>query len=279
MSRGYNRTGRPSDAQQTGLARALSKLGFCSRSQAWALIKEGRVMVNHRPSTDPETRVALRTDRIEVNGQLVGAASKVYLMLNKPRGLVSTATDEHGRETVFSCFRETDLPQIAPVGRLDMASEGLLLFTNDNAWAAQITSPASHLDKTYHVQIDCLADQGTLQRLRGGIHDQGEKLKVNRVQVLRQGSRNCWLEIVLDEGKNRHIRRMLAALNIHVLRLIRVAIGPLPLGTLAKGAWRYLTLAEAQALGKEGKCAAAGAAVGSAKTGCKPRALQRFGGA
>lgn len=212
------------------------------------LIKGGRVQVNHVLATDAEFAVEVGRDLIAVDGQPVEAAKRIYVMLNKPRGLVTTAADEQGRRTVFDCLREAGLPRIVPVGRLDMASEGLLLFTNDNDWAAQITAPATHIEKTYHVQVDCLADQGLLQRLTAGVTDQGEVLMVKRATVLRQGTRNSWLEIVLDEGKNRHLRRLLGALDINVLRLIRVAVGSLPLGTLAKGKWRCLTVSEVQSL-------------------------------
>jgi 23S rRNA pseudouridine2605 synthase len=233
---------------RTGLARALSKLGFCSRRHAWDLVRAGRVRVNGVTRRDPEWRVSWRNDGIEVDGRRVRTEAKVYLMLNKPRGLVTTAADEQGRETVFQCFESKELPFVSPVGRLDQASEGLLLFTNDTAWAAGITAPESHLDKTYHVQVDVLADDALLQRLREGATDGGEFLSAKRVRLLRRGTRQSWLEMVLDEGRNRHIRRLLAAFGIQVRRLLRVAVGPLALGPLAKGAWRELTPKEVLAL-------------------------------
>jgi 23S rRNA pseudouridine2605 synthase len=233
---------------RTGLARALSKLGFCSRSRAWALIQAGQVRVNGSIERDAEKRVDLRLDRIDVNGQSVGAATKVHLMLNKPGGLVTTASDEQGRDTVFRCLEGSALPFLSPVGRLDQASEGLLLFTNDTAWAARITDPASHLDKTYHVQVDCVADEELIQRMTAGVACDAGRLGAKSVRLLRHGEKNSWLEVVLNEGRNRHIRRLLAALGINVLRLVRVSIGPLRLGPLAKGAWRHLTPAELRAL-------------------------------
>ena len=169
-------------------------------------------------------------------------------MLNKPRGLVTTTSDEEGRATVFACLEDQNLPRIFPVGRLDKASEGLLLFTNDTAWAARITDPASRLDKTYRVQVDCLANDALLQKIEKGVSERGDWLRAKRASVLRTGGRNCWLEIVLDEGKNRHIRRLLAALGVNVLRLVRVAIGPLQLASLAKGRWRPLTREETRVL-------------------------------
>jgi 23S rRNA pseudouridine2605 synthase len=131
---------------------------------------------------------------------------------------------------------------------LDKASEGLLLLTNDSEWAAKLTDPASHLDKTYHVRVDRVADDGLLARITRGATVDGHRLRVKAARLLRQGEKNSWLEITLDEGKNRHIRRLLKALEVEVLRLVRVAVGPLELGDLKKGAARELELGEKQAL-------------------------------
>jgi 23S rRNA pseudouridine2605 synthase len=233
---------------RTGLARALSKLGFCSRSQAGVMIAQGRVRLNGKVCREPERWVDLAHDRIEVGSQIVREAPKVYLMLNKPRGLVTTVSDEHGRATVFECFKDSQLPPLAAVGRLDKASEGLLLFTNDTAWAARISSPEANVEKIYHVQVNLIADEVLINRMQTGIRAEGDLLSAKRVALLRQGSRNSWLEVVLSEGKNRHIRRLLAALGIEVLRLVRVAIGPLQLGDLQKGAFRPLTEPEVRIL-------------------------------
>ena len=239
---------KKSELQTVGLARALSKLGYCSRSQAQRLIDAGRVHVNGAVKRDPEAPVLLGRDRIEVNGALIGPAAKIYLMLNKPRGLVTTAADEKGRPTVYSSLSD-DRPWLAPVGRLDKASEGLLLLTNDSEWAARVAAPETHLPKTYHVQISGARDLGLANALMKGLRvSNGEFLRVKDARILRQGNRNTWLAIVLDEGKNRHIRRMLEHLGIKVLRLVRVAIGPLTLGDLAKGASRPLTAEEKSAL-------------------------------
>jgi 23S rRNA pseudouridine2605 synthase len=230
--------------RKIGLARVLSKLGYCSRSQAAELIRGSRVRLNGALRRDPETPVHIGKDRIEVDGQPVATSSKIYLVLNKPRGIVTTASDEKGRDTVYSLL-PADLPWVAPVGRLDKASEGLLLLTNDSEWAAKITAPETHLDKTYHVQIGALADDVLLQSLEKGLQTkEGDSLRVKRAAILRQGERNSWLEIVLDEGKNRQIRRIFEQLDVKVLRLVRVAIGPLALGDLSKGASHPLTPAE-----------------------------------
>ena len=239
------------DGKRTGLARALSKLGFCSRAKAAELVRAGRVRLNGMVRRDPETPVRLGKDRLEVDGQQLRSATKTYIMLNTPRGVVTTAADERGRQTVYDCLPvslASGNRWLAPVGRLDKASEGLLLLTNDSEWAARITAPETHLDKTYHVQIADVANEDLLEALKKGVSSEGDILRAKRANVLRQGERNSWLEVVLDEGKNRHIRRMLEVLGIEVLRLVRVTIGPLPLGDLPKGASRALTSAEKAAL-------------------------------
>jgi 23S rRNA pseudouridine2605 synthase len=236
-------------ARKIGLARALSKLGYCSRTQAAQLIRAGRVHLNGSVRRDPETPVRIEKDRVTVDGSAIEAERKIYLMMNKPRGLVTTASDERGRETVYSLLDPASVPWVAPVGRLDKASEGLLLMTNDSEWGARVAAPETHLEKTYHVQIATVADEGMVDSLREGVHRSDvETLRASRASLLRAGEKNCWLEIVLDEGKNRQIRRMLAALDVEVLRLIRVAIGPLQLGQLAKGSHRLLTEGEIQRL-------------------------------
>jgi 23S rRNA pseudouridine2605 synthase len=236
--------------RRVGLARALSKLGYCSRSQAGELIRAGRVRLNGIEQRNPETPVRMGSDRLDVDGKLADAARKIYLMLNKPRGVITTASDEKARKTVYENLPD-DLPWVAPVGRVDKASEGLLLLTNDSEWAARITAPDTHVDKTYHVQINTVADEALIERLKKGVRSEnGELLHVRHAEVLRHGEKNTWLVIVLDEGKNRQIRRMLEHMGIGVLRLVRVAIGPLLLGDLRKGAYRALGVQEKQALDK-----------------------------
>jgi 23S rRNA pseudouridine2605 synthase len=230
-----------SSSSSSGLDRALSKLGYCSRSAARHLIEEGQVSVNGKVVRVPTTPVRLGKDRISVARQSLDKADPVYLMLNKPRGIVTTVKDENGRPTVYSLL-PAGRQWLAPVGRLDKASEGLLLLTNDTEWAARITSPQTHVEKTYYVQIGAIADRAVLDQLVVGVTTpEGERLSAKRASIVRRGEKNCWLEIVLDEGKNRQIRRMFSALGIEVLRLLRTAIGPLELGNLAKGATRALT--------------------------------------
>jgi len=236
------------DEGRVGLARALSKLGYCSRSAAFELIRAGRVRLNGATPKNPETPVRLERDRIEVDGVRVGRTEKTYWMLNKPRGTVTTAADEQGRETVYGALPK-GLPWMGPVGRLDKASEGLLLFTNDSEWAAKIIAPESHLEKTYHAHIGGIADGPLCEALTSGVKaGDGEVLRAKAARILRAGQKHSWLEIKLDEGKNRQIRRMLETRGMEVLRLIRVAIGSLELGTLAKGEARQLTLTEKESL-------------------------------
>lgn len=232
-------------AARHGVARVLSRLGVCSRSQACQWVADGRVCFDGRPVRDPQHPVAAgQESRITVDGRQLQPQAYRYRMLNKPRGLVTTAADEHGRATVYDCFK-VDLPHwLAPVGRLDKASEGLLLLSNDSRWAAHITDPASGPVKTYHVQVVGIPDAPLLQRMAQGVTVDDERLSAASVSLLRSGTRNAWLEVQLDEGRNRHIRRLLQAFELPVLRLVRTAIGGLPLGELPKGQWRELTPAE-----------------------------------
>jgi 23S rRNA pseudouridine2605 synthase len=247
-------------SRKVGLARALSKLGYCSRSRAAELIRAGRVTLNGRVERDPETPFFGKHEQIAVDGKVVAPQEKIYLMMNKPRGVVTTASDEKGRETVYAALSANHAtgkknpsgespPWLAPVGRLDKASEGLLLLTNDSEWGARIAAPETHLEKTYHVQVGTVADEEFVRALVRGVKTKdGEVLRAKQARRLRSGYKNCWLEIVLDEGKNRQIRRMIEASGIEVLRLVRVAIGPLQMGDLAKGEHRSLTSDEKRRL-------------------------------
>jgi 23S rRNA pseudouridine2605 synthase len=226
----------------------LSKHGLCSRAEAARWIGQGRVSVDGRIVRDPDMPVALTHQRIAVDDRLIAEVERCYVMLNKPRGLVTTVSDERGRDTVYRCLDGASLPWIAPVGRLDKASEGLLLLSNDPQWAARITDPQSGPGKTYHVQVDTIPDASLLARLADGIEVEGEWLRATSATLLRTGGKNSWLELVLHEGRNRQIRRLLAEFDIGVLRLVRVAIGSLSLGTLPKGQWRALTADEVERL-------------------------------
>lgn len=244
MTRPPNIARRSPASAGVSLNRALSKLGLCSRTQAEVLIGEGRVRVSGKVVRNASLRVDLDRDRIVVDEQPVVAERKVYLMLNKPRGLVTTRNDPQDRGTVYDCLEGLDLPFVSPVGRLDKASEGLLLMTNDTRFANRLMDPASHMPKTYHVQIGMVPDEAMLEKVRAGVSVDGELLTARSVELLRSGGRTAWLEIVLDEGRNRQIRRLLGAFDVEVLRLVRIAIGALRLGDLAKGKARHLTADE-----------------------------------
>src|SRR6202167_3986920 len=193
-------------------------MGYCSRSRAAALIRAWRVTRNGRTYRDPDIPVQISHNGIEVDGSPITKASPIYLVMNKPRGVLTTASDEKERRTVYDLL-EPGSPWVGPVGRLDKASEGLLLLTNDSEWAAKITAPTSNLDKTYHVQVGAVADGELVQALARGVKAKdGEVLRAKQARRLRAGEKNCWLEIILDEGKNRQIRRMIEAVDIEVLR-------------------------------------------------------------
>ncbi len=228
--------------QEVSLARAISKLGYASRSKAEILVKESRVSVNDKIIKNPNHRISMKFDKIFIDGIQVKTSKKIYIMLNKPRGLITSANDEKGRETVFKCLNGKYEQNLFPVGRLDKASEGLIFFTNDTRWADRITKPESKIKKTYHVQINCQLSENKLNQLKTGIVlEDGTMAKCEEVSLIRVGDKNSWIEVILTEGKNREIRRMLDFFSIEVLRLIRIAIGKVKLGDLKKGDTRPLT--------------------------------------
>lgn len=245
-----------------GVARVISKRGYCSRSKAEMLVKEGRVTLNGRIVHDPETP-ARENDEITINGKRIEANAKVYFMMNKPRGVVTTASDEKGRTTVIELFKEQyrklfpgkEAPHISPVGRLDAASEGLLLFTNDTEWANEImegraAQSASHAEihkKIYRVQVKGKPSAEELHQMEAGVTvpprvfgEPEEFMHAASVTLHAEGEKNCWLEFTLTEGKNREIRRMLAFLGYEVLRLVRIQIDGFTLGDLNPGEIRLL---------------------------------------
>lgn len=229
------------------LPRALSKLGHCSRTEALGLIDAGRVTVDGQYVRSPVRRVDLARARIAIDGEVIVAQDKIYMMLNKPRGFVTTRRDPQERRTVYDCL-SAELPFLTPVGRLDKASEGLLLLTNDTRWADYLLDPVSGVAKTYHVKIDRVADEDFIAALRVPIFDGGEWLRAVSAQRLRASGQSSWIEIVLTEGRNRQVRRMIAAQGASVVRLVRVGIGGVSLGTLEKGGVRTLTQSEYLAL-------------------------------
>ena len=236
-----------------GVARVISKRGFCSRSIAENLVREGRVSLRGKIARDPDTP-AYENDEILVDGTPVTASEFVYFAMNKPRGAVTTASDEKGRTTVMDIFREQyskmfpgkPMPHIAPVGRLDAASEGLLLFTNDTKWADDVLSSADHL-KIYRVQVAGKPSDAELEQMEKGFNvasrvfgESDEFMHAERAVLHSEGEKNCWLEITLSEGKNREIRRMLAHLGYEVMRLVRIQFDKYTLGDLKPGEIRQI---------------------------------------
>ena len=221
------------------LHRAVSKLGLGSRTQAWDWIRAGEVCVDGRVVTDPLTWVDLDRQAVTRTGGPAAAVTPLILALHKPRGVVTTRRDERGRRTVYDLL-PPDLPWLFPVGRLDADSEGLLILTNDSALATRLTEPKHHVPKTYHVTIGGQPTPEALEALGTGVELSDGKTRPAQVRVLRQGSKTTLLEVVLTEGRNRQIRRMVAAVGHRVKRLVRVAVGDYHLGDLAPGQYRRI---------------------------------------
>lgn len=224
------------------LARALSKRGACSRAEAQRRILAGEVLLGGVPCRDPLRPVKPDTV-LTLAGRSVPWASpeRIVLALHKPRGAVTTARDPQGRPTVFDLLPPGG-PRLLAVGRLDKASRGLLLLTSDSSLADRLTDPARHVQKTYHAKVDRPLDAAAIALLAHGVRlDDGARTRSCRVRLLRTSPRSCWIELVLTEGKNRQVRRMVEAVGARVTDLVRVAIGRLPLGTLKSGETRRLT--------------------------------------
>lgn len=243
---------RRPDPDAEPLERLLSKWRVASRTQAGALVRAGRVQVDGRVVTDPR-RWVRRSAAVAVDGAPVGppaaAQAQAYVLLNKPRGVVSTTRDPEGRPTVMDLVTAFATPGLAPVGRLDQASAGLLLLTTDAALADRLLDPRSHVAKTYRVKVRGHLDEPALVALRTRSHQEdGLTLGPMQVEVEARGPRSTWLVVTLSEGKNRQIRRRLEALGHEVEVLVRTRFGPLPLGSLPSGAARALTAEEVRAL-------------------------------
>lgn len=228
------------------LQKLLSAAGVCSRRTAEGYITAGRVTVNGLPAVlgqraDPER------DEIRLDGRLLGTkAPPVYLMLNKPRGYVTTLSDEKGRPMAADLVKGCGV-RVYPVGRLDLNSEGLLLMTNDGEMAQRMTHPSHEVSKTYRVSVSGMVE-GAAERLSALRDLEGEAIRPARVSVLKTGGKTAELSVTIHEGKNRQVRRMCAACGLTVRRLCRVREHTLALGTLPSGSWRYLTEEEIRAL-------------------------------
>lgn len=229
------------------LERLISKRGLLSRKEAALAILKGSVKVNGQICKIPLTYVDHRSN-LEIQGCEGIEQKKHYLILNKPKGLITTRADEKGRATVYECLKNWAGPLVQAVGRLDQASEGLLLFTNDHVWAEKLMNPITHVTKIYHVQTNSIPSEEILQKLSNGIALEGKKTLPAKFELIRAGEKNGWIEVHLVEGRNRQIRKMLATEKIEVMRLIRVKFGKIELGDLKKGEWREFTEEELKTL-------------------------------
>jgi 23S rRNA pseudouridine2605 synthase len=226
-------------ASDERLARFLSSAGIASRRNAEALIREGRVTLNGKAVTDPGTNVNPRKDAVKVDGKRVKPAVPLYLLLHKPRNVLCTMEDPRGRPCVGDLLLSVK-GKPSPVGRLDFDTEGILLCTNDGEMANRVIHPRYHVRKVYHVKVKGFPDKRVIDRLRTGVLLDGKKTAPAGVSFLKRGKKNSWLRMTLYEGRNRQVKRMLEQVRYQVLKLKRVALGPLTLEGLPPGAYRKL---------------------------------------
>jgi pseudouridine synthase len=229
------------------LERVLSKAGVGSRVDARRLIGDGRVTVNGHVVRDPDSWIDMQRDRVRLNGKPLQPRARIYLLLYKPTGYLTTYRDPQGRPTVYDLIADVGT-FLSPVGRLDLDTSGLLLMTNDNQLAERVTNPESHVPKTYLVKASMRLTDEQLQQLRDGIDLSDGATRPAVVRRVRDSEKYTHLEITLTEGRNRQVRRMIEALGAKVLKLVRVKIGAISIGTLQIGKWRLLTDAEVRAL-------------------------------
>ena len=236
-------------AQAMRLQKYLAQCGVASRRAAEDMIARGLVSVNGRVITTAGVKIDPDRDSVTVNGKLIKQAEElVYIMLNKPRGYVTTVRDDRERKTVMELIPE-ELGRVYPVGRLDYDTEGLLLLTNDGAFTHRLTHPSHEISKTYLVKVSGIPSPEALRVLRTGVMLEGRKTYPAEVLVKRREANYAFLLITISEGRNRQVRKMCAAVGHKVVFLRRVAEGPLRLGDLPLGAWRHLTPEEVQSLG------------------------------
>jgi pseudouridine synthase len=230
------------------LDRVLSRLGHASRTESREAIAVGRVRVNGRVVRDPDIWVRPERDVFHFDGKRLAPARKRYLLFYKPKGVITSHGDPGERKTIYEYFKDVG-GWVAPVGRLDKDTSGLLLLTNDTEFADFVTNPASRVPKTYITKLNGVMDGATLARLATGIEmKRGDFARPESVRRLEDRGKYTWLEIVLTEGKNREVRRMVEAVGFKVLKLVRTRIGPLTLEGIEVGQWRELTRAEVSAL-------------------------------
>lgn len=229
------------------LERVVSKNGLGSRTDARSWIGAGKVRVNGKVIQNPDHWVDLDRDRITFEGKPLRAAAKSYILLYKPKGYLTTYRDPEGRPTVYDLTSDVGT-WLSPAGRLDLDTSGLLVLTNDTAFAERITNPEHKVAKTYQVKASTLLSEDQLDQLRRGVELSDGPTRPAVVTRLRDAAKYTFLEIVIAEGRNRQVRRMLEAVGSKVLKLVRVAIGPIRIGDLPIGKWRRLTPAEVRAL-------------------------------
>ena len=229
------------------LERVLSKAGLGSRSEARSWIHAGRVTVNGRATENPDQWVDMERDRVRFDGRPLESKERVYLLLHKPTGYLTTYKDPEGRPTVYELISDVGT-FLSPVGRLDLDTSGLLLMTNDNRLAERVTNPESHVPKTYRVKATPALTEAQLQRLRDGLELNDGPTRPATVTHVRSSVKHTQFEIVLTEGRNRQVRRMVEALDAQVVELVRVKLGPIAIDTLPIGQWRLLTPAEVATL-------------------------------
>jgi len=230
------------------LERVLSKSGAGSRTDARSWIGAGKVRVNGKVIQNPDHWVDMDHDRVTLDGKPLRHAAPTYLLLYKPKGYLTTWRDPEGRPTVYQLIGEAKT-WLSPVGRLDLDTSGLLVMTNDNDFAEQLTNPEHKVPKTYQLKAGTLLSDEQLQALREGVQLSDGPAKPAIVTRLRDGARHTFLEMTITEGRNRQVRRMLEAVGSKVLKLVRTAIGPVRIGDLPIGKWRYLTQEELANLG------------------------------
>jgi pseudouridine synthase len=231
------------------LERVLSKAGLGSRVDARGWIAAGRVSVNGRVVRDPDRWVDMERDGVRLDNTPVVARRRIHVLLYKPAGYLTTYRDPAGRPTVYDLIDDLGT-FVSPVGRLDLETSGLLLMTNDTQFAERVSNPASHVPKTYLVKASLLLSDDQLQQLREGITLADGPTRPARVTRVRDSATYTHFEIVLTEGRNRQVRRMVEALGAHVLKLVRVKIGDIAIGDLSIGRWRPLTPTEVASLGR-----------------------------
>jgi 23S rRNA pseudouridine2605 synthase len=226
------------------LDRVLSRFGLSSRSAAQAAILAGRVKVNGRVVRDPDHWTDPSLNAIHLDGDRLRPVRRTYLLFYKPKGVITSHGDPEGRKTVYDCLGK-NIPWISPVGRLDKDTSGLLLLTNDTDFANHVSDPASQVPKTYLVKANALVSDDLASKLAQGLElNRGDWARPQSVRRLEDRGKYSWLEIVLTEGKNREVRRLLEAVGLKALKLVRTRIGPCTLEGLQVGKWRDLTPSE-----------------------------------